>query len=177
MSRYVVLLTFLALSLAYAPTRGAELGEVYVNLFKIQLSLAKSDGGAGAKYGLGQMYEQGLGTEPDMEKATIWYAKAAEQGDVRAKKKLKDMERPKQGAANAAKRAAEEARRRVKTEATAKARKPTEAKAAAKAKKQVEKEAKLSAKKARPSEEEVAKRRRAAAALANQQKHAEDPFE
>ncbi len=177
MSRYVVLLAFLTLSLAYAPARAAELSEAYVNLFKIQLSLAKS-GGADSQHGLAHMYEHGLGTKPDMEKATIWYAKAAEQGDVRAKKKLKDMGRAKQEAANAAKRAAEEARRRAKAESTAKARKATEAKAAAKAKKQAKKEAKLSAKKTKRSEEEIAKRRKAAAAaLANQQKHSEDPFE
>ena len=177
MSRYVVLLALLALSLAYAPARAAELSEAYVNLFKIQLSLAEK-GGAAEKYGLAQMYEQGLGTEPDMEKATIWYAKAAEQGDVRAKKKLKDLERAKQEAAKAAKRAAEEAGRRAKVEATAKAKKAAEAKAAAKAKKQAEKEARLSAKKAKRNKEEIAKRRKAAAAaLANQKKQSEDPFE
>ncbi len=170
MSKYVVLLAFLALSLASAPARAAELSEAYVNLFKIQLSLAEK-GGAAEKYGLAQMYEQGLGTEPDMEKATIWYAKAAEQGDVRAKKKLKDLERAKQEAANAAKRAAEEAKRRAQAEETAKAKKVAKAKAAEKTRKDAEKKAKR-------SEEEIAKRRKAAAAaLANQQKHTEDPFE
>jgi TPR repeat protein len=79
-------LMFLA-ALLTAPIYAAELGDSYVKLFKMQVQLANS-GNAGAQYSLGEMYEQGLGTEEDLQQAYIWYEKAAAKGDVRAKHKL-----------------------------------------------------------------------------------------
>lgn len=74
-------------ALLTAPIYAAELGDSYVKLFKMQVQLANS-GNAGAQYSLGEMYEQGLGTEEDLQQAYIWYEKAAAKGDVRAKHKL-----------------------------------------------------------------------------------------
>ncbi len=56
-------------------------------LFQVQQSLANK-GDARAEYYLGEMYEQGLGTAQNLDEAFKWYAKAAEQGDVMAKRKL-----------------------------------------------------------------------------------------
>jgi TPR repeat protein len=77
---------FLAAMLA-TPLYAAELGDSYVKLFQVQLQLARG-GNAGAQYSLGEMYEQGLGTQEDLQKAYAWYEKAAAKGDVRARHKL-----------------------------------------------------------------------------------------
>ena len=74
-------------ALLTAPIYAAELGDSYVKLFHMQAQLANG-GNAGAQYSLGEMYEQGLGTEEDLQKAFVWYEKAAAKGDVRAKHKL-----------------------------------------------------------------------------------------
>jgi len=83
MARVFIFLT----ALLAAPLYAAELGDSYVKLFQVQSQLA-SGGSAGAQYSLGEMYEQGLGTPEDLQKAYEWYEKAAEKGDVRAKHKL-----------------------------------------------------------------------------------------
>jgi TPR repeat protein len=56
-------------------------------LFQVQQSLA-GKGDARAQYYLGEMYEQGLGTTQNFDEAFKWYAKAADQGDALAKRKL-----------------------------------------------------------------------------------------
>lgn len=89
MKTFVFLLGFLLAMPVYA----AELGDSYVKLFNVQLQIAKS-GNPGAQYSLGQMYEQGLGTKTNLEKAYEWYEKAAKQGDVRAKHKLATRNQP-----------------------------------------------------------------------------------
>jgi TPR repeat protein len=43
---------------------------------------------ASAKYNIGVMYQQGLGTPKDLEKALQWYEKAAVGGDARAQYNL-----------------------------------------------------------------------------------------
>jgi TPR repeat protein len=43
---------------------------------------------ASAKYNIGVMYQQGLGTPKDLEKALQWYEKAALGGDARAQYNL-----------------------------------------------------------------------------------------
>ena len=83
MARVFIFLT----ALLSAPIYAAELGDSYVKLFQVQSQIA-SGGSAGAQYSLGEMYEQGLGTPEDLQKAYEWYEKAAEKGDVRAKHKL-----------------------------------------------------------------------------------------
>lgn len=89
MKTFVFLLGFLLAMPVYA----AELGDSYVKLFNVQLQIAKS-GNPGAQYSLGQMYEQGLGTKTNLEKAYEWYEKAAKQGDVRAKHKIATRNQP-----------------------------------------------------------------------------------
>lgn len=75
------------LLLPLAPATGAGLEDADVRLFKVQLTMAEK-GDSRAQYFLGEMHEQGLGTKQDVEEAFKWYAKAAEQGDPWAKRKL-----------------------------------------------------------------------------------------
>lgn len=56
-------------------------------LFNVQMSLADK-GDARAQYHLGEMYEHGLGAEPNAEEAFKWYTKSAEKGNPMAKRKL-----------------------------------------------------------------------------------------
>jgi TPR repeat protein len=49
---------------------------------------AAEQGFAKAQYILGTLFEEGLGTTPDIAQAKIWYAKAAAQGDVKAQQAL-----------------------------------------------------------------------------------------
>lgn len=56
-------------------------------LFQLQYKIAQG-GDPNAQYYLGEMYEQGLGTEVNLEEAFKWYSKAAEQGHPYAKRKL-----------------------------------------------------------------------------------------
>ncbi len=55
----------------------------YRTALKVWLPAAKG-GDAQAQTYVGEIYEQGLGTEPDFGKAAEWYLKAAEQGHSRA---------------------------------------------------------------------------------------------
>jgi localization factor PodJL len=70
-----------------APTNPAA-----VNEFKSQLTLA-SKGDREAQYRVGEMYEKGLGTDPDMPLAIIWYGRASQQGDNRAAERLSALDR------------------------------------------------------------------------------------
>ena len=45
----------------------------------------------GAQYDLGELYYAGRGVEQDFFQAAMWYEKAAEQGDVRAKDRLIEL--------------------------------------------------------------------------------------
>ncbi len=65
----------------------AQPDEADERLFRLQLKLAQG-GDPNAQYYLGEMYEQGLGTEANLEEAFKWYAKAAEKGHPYAKRKL-----------------------------------------------------------------------------------------
>lgn len=87
----IILLT-MALMLASSALLAAEFGDAYIKLFNVQMQLANT-GHPGAQYSIGEMYEQGMGTPTDMNKAYEWYEKAAKQGDVRAKHKLETRER------------------------------------------------------------------------------------
>ena len=62
-----------------------------VNEFKSQMTLA-SIGDRNAQYRVGEMYEKGLGTEPDLPLAIIWYSRAAQQGDNRAAERLSALD-------------------------------------------------------------------------------------
>lgn len=63
-----------------------------VNQFKSQLTLANK-GEMEAQYRVGEMYEKGLGTDPDVSLAIIWYGKASLQGDKRANERLNALDR------------------------------------------------------------------------------------
>jgi TPR repeat protein len=69
------------------PAHGAGLDDADERLFKVQLAMAEK-GESRAQYYLGEMHEQGLGTRQDVDEAFKWYAKAAEQGDSLALRKL-----------------------------------------------------------------------------------------
>lgn len=124
------LLLFLLVPVAFA----AEGEDPYVKLFKVQEGMAKG-GDPLAEYYLGEMYESGLGTKPDMEQALNLYRRSAAKGNALAKRKLTEIARE-QDEANKEKqraRAEDEARARRKAEAEAKARQKIDAQARAKA--------------------------------------------
>jgi TPR repeat protein len=81
----VVLVALLAAAATAAGLARAD--EIDKRLFQLQLKLAQG-GDPNAQYYLGEMYEQGLGTEVNLEEAFKWYAKAAEKGHPYAKRKL-----------------------------------------------------------------------------------------
>lgn len=83
-STYFLLLFLL---LPGMPANSAGLDDADERLFKVQLAMAEK-GNTRAQYYLGEMHEQGLGTRQDVDEAFKWYAKAAEQGDSLAKRKL-----------------------------------------------------------------------------------------
>jgi TPR repeat protein len=58
--------------------------------FKVWLPLARA-GGIEAQFGLGLLFEQGRGVARDLEAAASWYARAAEQGSMRAQTQLGGM--------------------------------------------------------------------------------------
>lgn len=86
-ARYVYFLLVLFLFMPQISAMGAGLDDVDERLYRAQLSLAEK-GSSRAQYYLGEMHEQGLGTRQNADEAFKWYAKAAEQGDPLAKRKL-----------------------------------------------------------------------------------------
>lgn len=55
-------------------------------------SLSAEKGDAGEQMGMGIMYELGVFGTKDLKKAAYWYRKAAKQGDVKAKRKVKEFD-------------------------------------------------------------------------------------
>ena len=86
-ARYTYFFLFLFLLMPGMPAIGAGLDDADERLYRVQLSIAEK-GNSRAQYYLGEMHEQGLGTRQDADEAFKWYAKAAEQGDPMAKRKL-----------------------------------------------------------------------------------------
>lgn len=86
-ARSTCLFLFVFTLLPAMPAYSAGLEDADERLFKVQLAMAEK-GDSRAQYFLGEMHEQGLGTKQDVEEAFKWYAKAAEQGDPWAKRKL-----------------------------------------------------------------------------------------
>lgn len=128
-------LLLLPLLLLLAPVAPAAEGEdPYVRLFKVQEGMAKS-GDPLAEYYLGEMYENGMGTKPDLEQALNLYRRSAAKGNVLAKRKLDEITREQEEARKEKHRAQAEAeaRERRKAEAEAKAKQKTDAQAKAKA--------------------------------------------
>lgn len=77
----------LFLSMPGMPANSAGLDDADERLFKVQLAMAEK-GNTRAQYYLGEMHEQGLGTRQDIGEAFKWYARAAEQGDPLAQRKI-----------------------------------------------------------------------------------------
>lgn len=86
-ARYTCLFLFAFVLLPAMPASSAGLEDADKRLFKVQLAMAEK-GDTRAQYFLGEMHEQGLGTKQDVDEAFKWYAKAAEQGDTLALRKL-----------------------------------------------------------------------------------------
>lgn len=78
---------FLFLLMSGIPAFGTGLEDADERLFKVQLAVAEN-GNSRAQYYLGEMHENGLGTKQNVDEAFKWYAKAAEQGDSLAKRKI-----------------------------------------------------------------------------------------
>lgn len=87
MARLTGCLLFLFLLLPAVPAAAGGLDDADERLYQAQLALAEK-GDPRAQYFLGEMHEHGLGTKQDAGEAFKWYAKAAESGDVLAKRKL-----------------------------------------------------------------------------------------
>jgi len=87
MARLTGCLLFLFLLLPAVPAAAGGLDDADERLYQAQLALAEK-GDPRAQYFLGEMHEHGLGTKQDAGQAFKWYAKAAESGDVLAKRKL-----------------------------------------------------------------------------------------
>jgi TPR repeat protein len=79
-----------------APAEAADLDDVSVRLFKMQQARAERERSAQAQYYLAQMYDFGLGTPEDNEKAREWYKRAADQGLAVAKLQLQELKRAEQ---------------------------------------------------------------------------------
>ncbi len=77
----------LFLLIAGSQVMAAGLDDADERLYQVQLAMAQK-GDARAQYFLGEMHEQGLGTQQNIDEAFKWYEKAAEKGDVWAKRKL-----------------------------------------------------------------------------------------
>lgn len=69
------------------PVKAAGIDDADERLFRVQLAMAEK-GDVRAQYYLGEMHEQGLGTQQNIGEAFKWYEKAAEKGDAWAKRKL-----------------------------------------------------------------------------------------
>jgi TPR repeat protein len=78
---------FIFLLITGIPVKAAGLDDADERLFHVQLAMAEK-GDVRAQYYLGEMHEQGLGTQQNIGEAFKWYEKAAEQGDAWAKRKL-----------------------------------------------------------------------------------------
>jgi len=86
-ARSTFLFLFVFMLLPLMPAHSAGLDDADERLFKVQLAMAEK-GESRAQYYLGEMHEQGLGTKQDVDEAFKWYAKAADQGDSLALRKL-----------------------------------------------------------------------------------------
>lgn len=84
-STNLFLLLILLMSSTSAYSAGVD--DADERLFRAQLAMAEQ-GNTRAQYYLGEMHEHGLGTRQNADEAFKWYAKAAEQGDSLAKRKL-----------------------------------------------------------------------------------------
>lgn len=146
----------LCMMLSLAGTVSAADDEAYERLFQAQLAIAETGDSKGMYY-LAEMYDNGLGTKTDHDKAIEWYNKAAAKGNPLAKRRLAEEAKTQQLAKvhDDSEREAERARRRAAEEAARAAQAAEQAKrqsdqqsikaarAAEAARKKAEQEAKL----------------------------------
>lgn len=85
--RYMRHWLFIFLLMTGIPVNAASIDDADERLFRVQLAMAEK-GDVRAQYFLGEMHEQGLGTQQNIDEAFKWYEKAAEKGDAWAKRKL-----------------------------------------------------------------------------------------
>jgi TPR repeat protein len=85
--RYMRHWLFIFLLMTGIPVKAAGIDDADERLFRVQLAMAEK-GDVRAQYFLGEMHEQGLGTQQNIGEAFKWYEKAAEKGDTWAKRKL-----------------------------------------------------------------------------------------
>jgi TPR repeat protein len=58
------------------------------------LRKSAEQGYVSAQYALGALFEEGVGVGRNMDEALIWYKKAADQGDERARVRIQQQKRP-----------------------------------------------------------------------------------
>jgi len=87
-----ILLALLLAGCVATAAQAAPTNPAAVNEFKSQMTLANK-GDREAQYRVGEMYEKGLGTDPDLPLAIIWYSRASQQGDNRAAERLSALDR------------------------------------------------------------------------------------
>lgn len=150
-------LLLLPLLLLFAPALPAAEGDdPYVKLFKVQEQMA-AKGDPQAEFYLGEMYESGLGTQQDLDKAIDLYRRSAAKGNPLAKRKLEEIAREQAETEKEKQRAAERARQRAEAEAKRKAE--AEDKARQKADAQAKAKAEAEAARLAKQEEEAEKAR------------------
>jgi len=84
---YFILSVLISMPVSAGTTSQPVMHDYSSGLFRFQKTLAKR-GNSDAQYKLGDMYEKGIGTTKDKNKAQIWFEKAAAQGHNKAKYKL-----------------------------------------------------------------------------------------
>lgn len=122
-SQRLSVVAFLLASLLAAGYARAE-EDAYMRLFEAQQAIAEK-GDARAMFALAEMYDNGLGTAANHEKALEWYKRAADSGHWLARKRLEE-----EAKATAVAKAQDESARRADE---ARARAAAEAKRAAEA--------------------------------------------
>lgn len=167
MPHALLLTASLAASALAQVAQAAGLDDAYERLFKVQLAIAES-GDPQGMYHLGEMYENGLGTQEDRTKALEWYRRAAEKGHPLARRRLDEEQKSMQiaRARDESEKAAEQARRRAAEEAERAAHAAEQARrkadqeslrqaeAAEATKKKAEEEARIAAQRLAKAEEE-----------------------
>ncbi len=74
-----------------SPAQAIEGEDPYTKLFKALQGMA-ADGDPQAEYGLGQMYENGIGTKANPDQAHVLYLRSAAKGNALAQRRLYELE-------------------------------------------------------------------------------------
>lgn len=112
----LIILTLCASALGVGSVHADD--DPYLRLFQVQLAIAEK-GDARAMFALAEMYDNGLGTAENHEKALEWYKRAADDGHWLARKRLEEEAKVAEvaQAQDESARRAEEARARAAIEA------------------------------------------------------------